>query len=73
MDQREKEYLNILTKRFEENSYIDFVKDLLNLSQFDISNTLDERKDIDFLMIKLQQMPELHKETLLLLFYLNMI
>ncbi len=46
VDQREKEYLNILTKRFEENNYIDFVKDLLNLSQFDISNNIDERKDI---------------------------
>lgn len=46
MDQREKSYLELLTKRFDESSYINFIKDLLNLSQFDISNTLEERKDI---------------------------
>ena len=46
MDQREKSYLDLLTKRFDESSYINFIKDLLNLSQFDISNTLEERKDI---------------------------
>ena len=40
MDQREKSYLELLTKRFDESSYINFIKDLLNLSQFDISNTL---------------------------------
>lgn len=46
MDQREKSYLELLKKRFDESSYINFIKDLLNLSQFDISNTLEERKDI---------------------------
>ena len=46
MDQREKSYLELLTKRFDESNYINFIKDLLNLSQFDISNTLEERKDI---------------------------
>ena len=44
MDQREKSYLELLTKRFDESNYINFIKDLLNLSQFDISNTLEERK-----------------------------
>ena len=46
MDQREKSYLELLTRRFDESNYISFIKDLLNLSQFDISNTLEERKDI---------------------------
>lgn len=46
MDQRERHYLELLTKRFNESDYIDFIKDLLNLSQFDISNTLEERTDI---------------------------
>lgn len=46
MDQREKSYLELLTRRFDESNYINFIKDLLNLSQFDISNTLEERKDI---------------------------
>ena len=46
MDQRERHYLELLTKRFNESDYIDFIKDLLNLSQFDISNTLEQRTDI---------------------------
>lgn len=46
MDHREKEYLELLNKKFDESAFIDFVRDLLNLNQFDISNNIEERKDV---------------------------
>lgn len=46
MNHREKEYLELLNKRFNESNFIDFIKDLLNLNQFDIASNIEERKDI---------------------------
>ena len=46
MDYREKEYLELLNKKFDESNFIDFTRDLLNISPFDIFKNIGERKDI---------------------------
>ena len=46
LNEKEKEYLDLLNKRFEEEKYIDFIRDLLNLSPNDFNTSDLENKNI---------------------------
>ena len=46
MNERNKEYLELLKHPFDETSFIDFIKDLLNLSSSDIANNFNEKTDV---------------------------
>lgn len=46
MNERNKEYLELLKHPFDETSFIDFIKDLLNLSSSDIAKNFNEKTDV---------------------------